>query len=679
MAGRSGVRLLVLWLSGCLATAGAAEVEAPITANDRAHWSFKPVVRHEPPTSDDDTWSRTDVDRFILAALDARGLQPMPEADRATLLRRVTFDLTGLPPTLGELDAFLADESPVAYERQVDRLLASPAYGERWGMHWLDLARFAESDGFEHDHVRPNAWRYRDWVIEALNNDLPFDEFVRQQVAADELYPGDSQAALATGFLLCGPDMPDINLKEERRHSFLNDMTGTVGATLLGLQMGCAACHDHKYDPVSLHDFYRFRAFFESAELFREHELPTPEERRAREEFATQRAARWKALEAEIKRLKASADADATELARLEKEFKRVKAEEPPSVTMGRVVRPSRVGAGATYVWLRGSFRQRGPEVQPDVLRVVSLADSVDVPASDPPVPLQPRARLARWVTDPRHPLTARVLVNRVWQHHFGRGLVGTSSDFGAMGDLPTHPELLDWLASEFVAQNWSLKRLHRLLVTSSVYRTASQPAAAPARWEALLAADPENRLLGRMRRQRLEGEAIRDAMLQIAGRLNREAGGPGVRPPLPPEVTDTLLLNQWPVTEDPAQHDRRSIYLFVRRNLRYPLFEVFDRPDTNQSCPQRNQTTIAPQALQLLNSEFSLECAEDLAERLRVEAGGDPQRLVDLACRKVFARPATPATDRLLRQFLRESESDTAVTDLCLALFNSNEFVYVD
>ncbi len=359
---------------------------------------------------------------------------------------------------------------------------------------------------------------------------MPYDEFLRQQLAADELYPDDPQAAIATGFLLCGPDMPDINIKEERSHSFLNDMTGTVSATLLGLQLACAACHDHKYDPVSIDDFYRMRAFFEPADIFREHELPTPEERAQRAMFETVRAERWKALEADIRRLKAS-DADESEqIAALEKELKLLRQAEPPPVTMGRVVRPGRGAATPSYVWLRGNFRQRGPQVAPAVLRVVSLRESAVNETQEAADTARPRTSLVRWLTDPAHPLTSRVIVNRLWQHHFGRGIVGTSSDFGSMGDLPTHPELLDWLASELIAHGWSLKSMHRLMLTSSVYRTASDPGGDPERWAALVAADPDNRLRGRRDRQRLEGEAIRDALLQMAELLNRERGGPGVR-----------------------------------------------------------------------------------------------------------------------------------------------------
>lgn len=654
--------------------------EEPIIDSDREHWSYQPLDRPDEPEVDDAAWCRTPIDRFILHALEQQGLRPLPEADRATLLRRVTFDLTGLPPTPAEIEAFVADDDPRAWERLVDRLLDSRAYGERWAQHWLDLARFAETDGFEHDHVRPNAWRYRDWVIDALNNDMPYDEFVRQQLAGDEFSPGDPSAAIATGFLLCGPDMPDINLQEERRHNFLDDMTATVGSVFLGVQMGCARCHDHMYDPISQLDFYRLRAFFDPVDIFREHPIPTPDDEASRAAFEAERNRQWKALELEIARLTdEDAEQNADEIQKLQRELDAVKNSEPPRLPHGRVVRERTDEPEASFLWVRGDFRRRGPAVQPAYLRVVNYVD--EEPRA--PMPMDHssgrRSALADWLTRPDHPLATRVIVNRVWQHHFGEGLSATPSDFGVMGELPTHPELLDWLATELPRLDWSLKRLHRLIVTSATYRTASRPDSADDQdWQALVTADPDNELLGRMRTVRLEGEAIRDAMLASADRLSPNAGGPGVRPPLPAEVVSTLLRDQWPVTENEEDHRRRSIYLFVRRNLRYPLFEVFDRPDTNQSCPSREQTTIAPQALHLLNSEFSLECAEQLAAVVREESG----EAVDARIAGCYLRALSraPAADELAaaREFLAAG-GDDALTDLCLALFNTNEFIYVD
>ena len=663
----------------------AASEEPRIVDADRTHWAYRPLQPAELPDVEQPDWCRTPIDHFILARLESKGLTPAPEADRITLLRRVTFDLTGLPPTPAEIDAFLADTQPLAYERVVDRLLASRAYGEHAAQAWLDLARFAETDGFEHDLVRPNAWRYRDWVIAAFNADMPYDEFVRLQLAGDELQPGDADAAIATGFLLAGPDMPDINLQEERRHNFLNGLTSTVGSVFMGLQFECAACHDHKYDPISQHDFYRLRAFFEPADLFREHAIPLPQDEAAVAEFEANRDQRWRELEAEIARLRGGdPDQNAERIAELEAELKQVKTSKGPPAPMGRVVQERGTDSRPSYLWVRGDFRRQGPEVEPAFLRVVNaVEESVPGPAAGSRSTGR-RTALAEWLTRPDHPLSTRVIVNRIWQQHFGRGIVETSSDFGFMGVSPTHPELLDWLAAELSAQGWSLKQMHRLIVTSAVYRTDSRlrvdaEATAGEAWSALTDADPENDLLGRMRRRRLQGEELRDALLAVSGELSDASAGPGVRPPLPDEVVETLLRDQWPVTANPDDHHRRSVYLFVRRNLRFPLFEVFDRPDSNLSCARRAESTTAPQALHLLNGPFARDCAGQLAIQLRTQFGDDTPGAIEAAYRQTLGRAASPAEVDVAVRFLSETLPEDGLADFCLALFNLNEFLYVD
>ncbi len=734
--------VLALLLSPLAFVAFAAEPSAPgeppLTAADREHWAFRPITRPAIPAVKNESWCRTPVDRFILAKLEAAGLAPLPQVDRRTLIRRVTFDLTGLPPTPAESDAFAEDTAPDAYERLIDRLLDSRAYGERWAQHWLDLVRFAETDGFEHDLERPQAWRYRDWVIDALNADMPYDKFVQWQLAGDELHPDDAAACVATGFLLCGPDMPDINLLEERRHVFLNDMTGTVGSVLLGLNVGCAQCHDHKFDPVSQYDFYRLRAFFDPVDIFKDHPLPrlpgTPDPSQS------EPAKRLKQLTAEIqtveeaarKRLKAeNPDLQPTrddilkaftseekqthetasgQLAELKKTY------QPPEVPHGRTVQERLADLKPSRYMIRGDFRRSGPEVAPAFPRIANLHETpVAGPAAEAKTTRR-RSQLAQWVTSPDNSLTSRVIVNRLWQHHFGRGLVDTSGDFGRMGSEPSHPELLDWLATELPRQGWSLKQMHRLLLTSAVHRQASKPdseswtnverAQAAQNWKTARRIDADNRLLSRMNRKRMEGEAIRDAMLSAADRLSTRKGGPGVRPPLPAEVAATLLNSkQWIVSPDEEDHRRRSIYLFVRRNLRYPLFDAFDRPDTNASCPRRNRSTIAPQALILLNSEFSLEAARRLAGFVLAHAGPSSENQVKLAYRRVLGRLPTQDELAASRQFLENQAvalkdgkrpvaelavpdpiegavdpfAAAALTDFCLALFNLNEFVYVD
>ena len=610
--------------------------EPPLDPFDREHWAFRPIVLPDVPDVDDDAgWCRHPIDAFVLARLQERGLQPQPLAARETLIRRLSFDLTGLPPTPRQIDQFVLDERPDAVAQLVDRLLDSPRFGERSAQHWLDLARFAETDGFEHDKVRSDAWRYRDWVIAAFNADMPYDQFVLRQLAGDEAFPEDESARTATRFCLSGPDMPDINLLPERRHSVLNELTATVGEVFLGLQIGCAQCHDHKYDPVSQADFYRLRAIFAPA----------------------------------------------------------VSLQKNRSLT---VLSESFPFSEPSHLMLRGDFRQPGPAVRPDVIRVVATADNVFAPrASDTSAGL--RTALAQWLTSSRNPLTARVIVNRVWQSHFGVGLVDTPSEFGLMGSEPSHPALLDWLAASLMKDGWSLKRLHRRIVLSATYRQRSRhrvrpPAEAAARpggpdsvpasgtvppsasssasdaaWERSLRDDPRARWLSRYPRRRLDGESIRDAMLLAADRINLTMGGPGVRPPLPDELVQTLLRNQWQVTQDRQQHDRRSVYVFARRNLRYPIFEVFDRPSANASCAIRGESTTAPQSLHLLNSRFSLELAQSMAAALTTEheARGDQSQdaLITAAFRRCLGRRPT-SQERADVQTLFAADEDGANED---------------
>lgn len=645
---KRGILCSSLFCISLLASVSAEEPqqlqETPITDADRDHWSFQPVQRPDLPAVKDERWARTPVDRFILARLETENLQPAADASRVTLIRRVYFDVIGLPPKPEEVDQFLEDQSEDAYEQLVDRLLASSHYGERWAQHWLDLARFAETDGYEHDKIRPHAWKYRDWVIKALNSDMPYDQFVRWQLAGDVIAPENPEARTATAFCLSGPDMPDINSQSERRHTLLNEMTATVGSVFMALQLGCAQCHDHKYDPISAFDFYRLRAFFEPA-------------------------------------------------------VKPVKNRSMTTLTAtGKPRQPS-------HVMLRGDWRRPGPEVQPAFLRVVNQRQQ-KVKTDDA---RQQRLALARWLTQETHPLTARVMVNRIWQHHFGRGLCASPSDFGLMGEVPSHPELLDWLASEFMESGWKMKSLHRLILTSRVYRQASQPqSASPAsmsHWKESLDKDPDAALLSRFPRQRLDAEVIRDAMLAISDKLSTKTGGRGVMPPLPNELRATLLKDQWKTSPRVDDHYRRSIYVFARRNLRYPLFDAFDRPDANNSCPRRGNSTTAPQALLMLNSESSLKRARELAGLIRDRTGTDPEQQVNLLIRRALGREPDKVERKMLVAFLKAQEqllrkeqraadqlllplgnkefqdpyAGAALTDLCLAVMNSNEFVYID
>lgn len=463
---------------------------------------------------------------------------------------------------------------------------------------------------------------YRDWVIDALNSDLPYDDFLKRQLAGDELYPNDKSAEIATRFLLSGPDMPDINLQEERQHTVLNEMVSTVGEVILGLQVGCAQCHDHKYDAISLGDFYRLRAVFEPAVHLKKNKSHTV--------------------------------------------MHGVSACDKPSRIM-----------------LRGDFRTPGPTIESGVVRVANFGDNEFQPESTPHGTGR-RTAFAQWVASASNPLTARVIANRVWQHHFGKALVETPSDFGVMGIVPEYDKLLDYLASSLTKNGWSQKSLHRLVVTSSTYRQrsfVSENATGLERdaWYKSLEHDRSNELFSRYPRWRLEGETIRDAMLQTAGVLNLKTGGPGVRPPLPKELTGTLLKNQWDVTPDRSEHTRRSIYVFARRNFRYPIFEVFDRPAANSSCPVRNVSTTAPQSLHLLNSQFSFETAQQFAKRIQSETA-DRNQQIEAAFELTFGRKPVESESTVINTFWQQHDSEAdALTHLCLSLFNSNEFVVVD
>ncbi len=587
--------------------------ESPLTESDFDHWSFRPIVRPLLPEVQSTEWVISPIDCFIAKKLESVGLPPCVAAEKSIWLRRVKLDLLGLPPTVEELAEFASDEQPDSAERMVDRWLSSPRFGERWAQYWLDLARFAETDGFEHDRVRENAWQYRDWVINALNSDMPYDEFIRLQLAGD--YSAKKVDKIATMFCLAGADMPDLNNQELRRYDRLNELTSTIGSALLGLQMQCAQCHDHKYDPISQADFFRLRAVFESAvpELVRDKhynvfENPTPQ------------AARF---------------------------------------------------------YFRGELNQPGPVVLASFPRIAVGRDAVRNACDSE----QPRVSFARWLFEPSNPLTARVIVNRVWQHHFGRGLFESASDVGVVPGGPTHPELLDWLASELQRRRWSLKELHRLIVLSATYRQASMRSGSDDAWSKRLENDPRNELYSRFPRHRLDGETIRDSMLSVAGLLDARSGGPGVMPPLPTELTSTLLKDQWKTNSDKADHMRRSIYIFARRNLRYPLFEVFDRPDAGASCPQRDRSTTATQSLQMLNSELSQQCAMALRERWRednLNANKSYQDSVSKLFLRVLSRTPTATERSILTAFLSETSQDTDIV-ACLAVLNSSEFIYVD
>jgi len=616
------MRLACLTLVIAIACSGLVlrgdEVEvASVRADHQDHWSYSVLEKPSVPAIAKDAFSENAIDRFVLAKLQEKEIAPQRSADRETLIRRLSIDLTGLPPTPIERETFLADDRPGAYQRLVDRLLASPSFGEHQAQWWLDLARWAETDGFEHDKVRPRAVRYRDWVIEAFNRDLSYRDFVAFQIAGDELHRGQEGARDATGFCLAGPDMPDINLQQERRHTVLNDITATVGSVFMGMQFGCAQCHDHKFDPISQADFYQLRAIFEPAVDFSDHY------------------------------------------------FQEQTSKAKPS-----------------FLYDRGDFRSPGAEVQPNFPGVVNIwNDTVAAPGKGSKSTMR-RAQLAKWLTHNDHPLTSRVLVNRIWRQHFGKGLCESPSDFGYMGDEPRHVDLLDWLACELVDHDWSMKHIHRLIVCSSTYQRASRPASSnDAAWKASLRRDPTNRYWSRFTKRRVTGEVLRDMMLSVSGSLTPAAVGRSVRPPLPREVVQTLLRpDHWKVSENQADHYRRSIYLFARRNLRYPLFEAFDRPSATASCARRDRSTIAPQSLILLNSEYSLDLSLRFAKLTQQQGGAALDSQIDFVYLRAFGRFPKGDERNAIHEFLRTHiEPGQAMTDFCLAVMNSSEFLYIE
>jgi hypothetical protein len=648
-------------------SAAASDEVAPLgtySATQRGHWAFVARGRPEAPrlTPPEREPARNPIDAFVLARLRAEGLRPAPRAAAAVLIRRVSFDLTGLPPTPAEVAAFVADRSPDAYDRLVERLLGSPHYGERWGQHWLDVARFAETDGFEYDTHRREAWRYRDYVVDAFNADKPYDRFILEQLAGDEIAPETDEARIAAGFNRLGPLRRNAGNQEvaSSRNEVLTEMTNGVGSVFLGVTLGCARCHDHMFDPIKQSDYYRIEAYFAST-----HDRDVPKYTAAEE---TAWKARVAPIDEEITKLKAalkSCTPDAKPA--IEKKIEALEDGKPvPLPALFSVAAdPGRVSP--IHVLARGDYQHKGARVGMRPLGVL-LPDGA--PELAGPV-AHPRAELARWIASPENPLTARVVVNRVWHYHFGRGIVATPNDFGRRGARPTHPELLDYLANELVAARWSIKHLHRLILSSATYQQAStggDPAA--------LAKDPENTLLGRFTRRRLEAEEIRDAMLAAAGNLNPRQGGPSVMVPVDPALLTALYKPaQWAVTADPAEHARRSLYLIRKRNLRLPFMEAFDAPDAQVSCPRRESSTHAPQALELLNGGLANRQAELLAARLRAEAGEDRRAQVDLAYRLVAGRGPEPREEALALGFLERMP----LGELALAMFNLNAFLYVE
>jgi hypothetical protein len=649
----------------------------------REHWAFQPVEEVHVPKTVDRSWPTNPVDSFVLQKLEARGWTPSPEATREDWIRRVYFDLHGLPPTPEEITQFVNDTSINAYERVVDRLLASPRYGEKWAQHWLDVVRFAESEGYEYDRHLPGAWRYRDYVVSSLNAGKPYDQFITEQIAGDELAEHDSNEAQSAGiehrpdgkraeylsaavFHRLGPvrrnaGNPEIALS---RNEVLTERTNILGDAFLGLSVGCARCHNHKLEPIAQRDYYRLQAYLAAA-----HEdnvsLVSEEEQKAWSETTDRINAEIKAVKAKVSK------ANETEAASLRETLAELETQLPVPLPTIPTVRNDPQQRTTVHVLRRGEWELKGAAVGPRPLSILVPEMLPELPAEHPAA----RTELAKWLTDSSHPLTSRVMVNRLWQHHFGAGIVKTPNDFGTKGAAPSHPELLDWLAGELTVGGWRLKPIHRLLVLSATYRQSSNVDDMVAENIEAAKIDPENRMLSHFSRRRLSAEEIRNTMLAVSGQLNLRVGGPSVIVPVDAELTRLLYKPaQWAVTADKAEHYRMSIYLLAKRNLRLPFMEAFDAPPLQTSCPSRQSSTHAPQTLELLNGTFANEIAAAFAQRLSQESAGDVQRMVDLAFRLTTGRTPTTAERQLALAFASSQPTD----EFALAMLNLNGFLYV-
>ncbi|GAB4457676.1 MAG: PSD1 and planctomycete cytochrome C domain-containing protein [Armatimonadaceae bacterium] len=695
----------------------------PVNDKTKKFWSFQPVQRPAMPKVKWQDWVRNPIDAFVLAKLEKNGLKPSPTASRAALMRRAYYDVTGLPPSPEEVQAFLADKSPDAWEKVVDRLLASPQYGERWGRHWLDLVRYAETNSFERDGDKPFVWRYRDYVIRSFNEDKPYDRFIREQLAGDELPDRSIDSLIATGYYRLGQWDDEPADPKQARWDELDDILSTTGQTFLGLTVGCARCHDHKIDPFPAKDYYRMAAFLVNTNRYgiRDHasverwsvrpiSSETEQERFQREMTAFR--AELKEVETAIKAIEdivaptfqnvekedfrseqnripivqkrvpdTLSEEKFAEYVRLMEKHRALRAKPPRGLEMALVVTErGRTCDEETHVLLRGSAHAEGEKVTPGFPSVLSPPEPVLSAAPQGVESSGRRTALANWIASPKNPLTSRVMANRLWQYHFGRGIVRSSSNFGFLGTAPTHPELLDWLASELVAQGWRLKPVHRMILLSNTYKQSSVPN------EAALKKDPENDLFWRFDMRRLEAEELRDSILSANGSLNTKMFGPSILVKLPQEVLagQSVPGAGWGESS-PEEQRRRSVYIKVKRSLPVPTLASFDSADVDATCPVRFATTQPTQALHMLNSAFVNEQATVFAKFAEEQSGSDPAKQVEFVLWRTLQRPPTAMEVergvRLIADLKREDGQNgaSALRQFCLIALNLNEFIFLD
>jgi hypothetical protein len=680
-----------------------------ITDEDRRYWAFQPIGHPQPRAGRRQGWAANPIDTFILARLDAKGVSPNAPAEPRVLIRRVFFDMIGLPPTPEEVDAFVGNPSDEAYSNLIDNLLSRKEYGERWGRHWLDVTRFAQTNGYERDAEKPESWRYRDYVINAFNADKPYDRFIIEQLAGDELDEPTAESIIATGFYRLGiwDDEPDN--QAAAAWDEVDEMVRTTGSAFLGLTLGCARCHNHMFDPIPQEDYYRFAAFFRNVEPYgkavsRTHlatndaGIFTPVATAA--EFGS-----WQSRRVEVAPQIASVEAklaklpkgtNRSERQRVINELARLKQRQGASLEKALSVRECGPPLRETRVLIRGNVAAPGKRVDPRFLTILGGKAPKPTPVSftvragehslKPMLAeygLQPtmglRRELAKWIADKDNPLTARVMVNRIWQGYFGRGIVRSADNFGRAGIPPTHPELLSWLARDFIDGGWRVKRMHKRILLSKAYRMSSDTTNQKG-----LALDADNDLFWRQNLRRLDAEAIRDSMLAVSGRLNPAAGGRGVFPPLSKDVLATQSRPGFGWGQSSVEEQsRRSVYIYLKRTLMVPFLETFDYANTAESVGTRPVTTVAPQALLLLNSEFADTQARNLAERVRHEAGDVASRQIDCLFRLALGRLPTASEATIANDLLRRKSGANGVDDslrsLCLVVLNLNEFVYID
>ncbi len=692
------------------APAAAPAVKKPVW------WAYQPVQSVTAPTVHDKKWVRTPIDSFILAKLEEQKIKPSPDADRATFIRRATLDTLGFIPTPEEVKAFESDKSSNAYEKLVDRLLASPHYGERQARRWLDLARYADTTGFQNDNNRPNMWRYRDYVINAFNNDKPYDQFIKEQLAGDEIAPGSKEALIATDFMAQYPDNYNSRDFVQRKYQITTDITDTVGAVFLAQTIGCARCHDHKFDKISSKEYFQLQAFFANTsevndiaadigpqevayraakakydeatkdiraqqkdildavrergeQYHKERYLPDTREaifkpadqwtakdlwlnHRLRNVSSDQDIAAYLKYSAEEKKGDPEYyEGNAERWAQYQKLTEQLKAFDKlkPATGSDKITAMTELDhadAPQTFSLFVGNHEKPIEEVQPGFPQAIAQGAQPVITATDRSSGR--RTALANWIASAQNPLTARVYVNRVWNEYFGRGIVKTVSDFGKAGEHPTHPELLDYLADDFVKNGWSVKHLHREILLSSVYRQSSDYRADAYK------ADPENKLLAVFPRKRLDAEQIRDSLLVASGKLNDKVGGPSVFAPIPAALNAGA---QWQVSKDKDDWNRRSLYIFTRRSLAYPLLETFDMASPQQVHSKRDVTTTPLQALTLYNSDIVFEWSQELAGRVLTEAGNKPDKQLDRLYEILFARQPDKQERATLIAFLGEHE----------------------